>query len=113
MVGLRAGRGLPDGFRDNVIGGVLMIIIGFFVNTIFMSLYLRPKIAAQKSNVLNFYWMFIALVTGVYTFGIVGIVIGPVLIAVLKAILDAIATTDEEPIPAAALAGVPSPEGSR
>jgi predicted PurR-regulated permease PerM len=100
-------------FRDHLVGGVLMIVIGFVVNTVFMSLYLRPKIAAQKSNVLNFYWMFIALITGVYTFGIIGIVIGPVLIAILKAILDAIATTDEEPIPAAALAGMPSPTGSR
>lgn len=96
-------------FRENVVGGVLMIVIGFLVNTVFMSLYLRPKIAAERSHVLNFYWMFIALVTGVYTFGIIGIVIGPVLIAVLKAILDAIATTDERPIGAAALAGLPSP----
>lgn len=95
-------------FRDNVVGGVLMIVIGFLVNTVFMSLYLRPKIAAERSQVLNFYWMFIALVTGVYTFGIIGIVIGPVLIAVLKAILDAIATTDEQPVTAAALAGLPT-----
>ena len=100
-------------FQENVLGGVLMILIGFFVNTIFMSLYLRPKIAAERSHVLNFYWMFIALVTGVYTFGIIGIVIGPVLIAVLKAILDAIATTEETPVPAAALAGMPSPGGAR
>ena len=98
-------------FRDNVVGGVLMILIGFVVNTVFMSLYLRPKIAAERSNVLNFYWMFIALITGVYTFGIIGIVIGPVLIAVLKAILDAIATTDETPVSAAALVGLPSPAG--
>lgn len=100
-------------FQENIVGGVLMILIGFFVNTIFMSLYLRPKIAAERSQVLNFYWMFIALVTGVYTFGIIGIVIGPVLIAVLKAILDAIATTEEAPVTAAALVGVPTPGGSR
>ena len=100
-------------FRDQPIGGLAMIVIGFVVNTIFISLYLRPKIAAQRSQVLNFYWMFIALITGVYTFGIIGIVIGPVLIAILKAILDAIATTDEMPVSAAALAGLPSPTGSR
>ena len=63
-------------------------------NTIIISTYLRPKIAAAKSKVLNFYWMFIALVTGVYTFGIMGIIIGPVLIAMLKAILDAISNED-------------------
>jgi predicted PurR-regulated permease PerM len=75
-------------WRGDVLGGVLMLVIGFLGNTIFLSMYLRPKIAAQKSRVLNFYWMFIALVTGVYTFGLVGIIIGPVLIAVLKAIFD-------------------------
>ena len=57
-------------------------------NTILISTYLRPKIAAAKAHVLNFYWMFFALVTGVYTFGLMGIIIGPVLIAVLKAVLD-------------------------
>ena len=39
---------------------------------------------------LNFYWMLVALVTGVYTFGLVGILLGPMLIGLLKAILDTI-----------------------
>jgi predicted PurR-regulated permease PerM len=77
-------------WRGDVLGGVLMLLIGFVGNTMFMSMYLRPKIAAEKSQVLNFYWMFIALVTGVFTFGLMGIIIGPVLIAVLKAILDTV-----------------------
>jgi predicted PurR-regulated permease PerM len=34
--------------------------------------------------------MFIALVTGVYTFGLVGVIIGPVLIAVLKAVFETV-----------------------
>ena len=77
-------------FRDNVVGGVLMLLIGLLVNTVVLSLYLRPKIAAEKSGVLNFYWMFLALVTGVYTFGLVGIIIGPILIGVLKAVFETI-----------------------
>ena len=77
-------------FRDNVVGGVLMLLIGLLVNTVILSLYLRPKIAAEKSGVLNFYWMFLALVTGVYTFGLVGIIIGPILIGVLKAVFETI-----------------------
>lgn len=81
-------------WRGDVLGGVLMLLIGFVVNTVIISMYLRPKIAAEKSEVLNFYWMFIALVTGVYTFGLMGIIIGPVLVAVLKAILDAISEAD-------------------
>ncbi len=83
-------------FRENVVGGISMLVVGFFVNTIVMSLYLRPKIAAEKSNVLNFYWMFIALVAGVYTFGLIGIIIGPVLIGVLKAIFE---TVTGAPVP--------------
>lgn len=77
-------------FRGEVLGGIAMATIGFTVNTLFLSLYLRPKIAAEKSDVLNFYWMFLALVTGVYTFGLVGVIIGPVLIGVLKAIFETV-----------------------
>lgn len=77
-------------FRENVTGGVLMLLIGLVINTVVISMYLRPKIAAEKSGVLNFYWMFIALVTGVYTFGLVGIIIGPILIGVLKAVFETV-----------------------
>jgi predicted PurR-regulated permease PerM len=93
-------------WRGDIVGGVLMLLIGFLGNTMFLSMYLRPKIAAQRSRVLNFYWMFIALVTGVYTFGLVGIIIGPVLIAVLKAILDTLS------LPSAAVAPEAAPETS-
>lgn len=89
-------------FRDDLVGGVAMILIGLLVNTFFISLYLRPKIAAEKSGVLNFYWMFIALVTGVYTFGLAGIIIGPILIAILRAVFESIAR------PRTGAAGVPA-----
>ncbi|HEY4216177.1 MAG TPA: AI-2E family transporter [Gemmatimonadaceae bacterium] len=77
-------------FRDSPGKGLAMVLIGFFLNTIYISTFLRPKIAAQKSKVLNFYWMLVALVTGVYTFGLVGILLGPMLIGLLKAIMDTI-----------------------
>jgi putative heme transporter len=77
-------------FRDSPGEAVAMIAIGFFVNTLYISTFLRPKIAAERSRVLNFYWMLVALVTGVYTFGLVGILLGPMLIGLLKAILDTI-----------------------
>jgi predicted PurR-regulated permease PerM len=83
-----------------------MLLVGFVGNTLFISMYLRPKIAAEKSHVLNFYWMFLALVTGVYTFGLMGIIIGPVLISVLKAVLDAL--TARQPAAAAAAAVEPA-----
>jgi predicted PurR-regulated permease PerM len=77
-------------FRDAVPSAIAMIVIGTLVNTVFISTYLRPKIAAQRSKVLNFYWMFVALITGVYTFGLAGILLGPILIGLLKAIVDTV-----------------------
>lgn len=80
-------------FRDAPGQAVIMLLIGFFVNTIYISTFLRPKIAAERSKVLNFYWMLVGLVTGVYTFGLVGILLGPIVIGLLKAILDTITTS--------------------
>jgi predicted PurR-regulated permease PerM len=77
-------------FREAYGSAVLVLLIGFLGNTVFMSMYLRPKLAAKKSRVLNFYWMFIGLVTGVYTFGIVGILLGPIVIGLLKAVFDTV-----------------------
>ena len=77
-------------FRDAVGSAVAMVVIGTLVNTVFISTYLRPKIAAQRSGVLNFYWMFVGLITGVYTFGLAGILLGPILIGLLKAIVDTV-----------------------
>jgi predicted PurR-regulated permease PerM len=77
-------------FREQQIGALLMVVIGFFVNTVYISTFLRPKIAAEKSAVLNFFWMFVGLVTGVYTFGLPGILLGPILIGLLKAIIDTV-----------------------
>ncbi|MEP6729814.1 MAG: AI-2E family transporter [bacterium] len=77
-------------FRDALGSAIAMIIIGTLVNTVFISTYLRPKIAADRSRVLNFYWMFVALITGVYTFGLAGILLGPMLIGLLKAIVDTV-----------------------
>ena len=77
-------------FRNAPGQAIAMLLIGFFVNTVYISTFLRPKIAAERSRVLNFYWMFVGLVTGVYTFGLVGILLGPILIGLLKAIFDTV-----------------------
>ena len=80
-------------FRDAPGAALVVIFVGFVVNTLFISTYLRPKLAAERSRVLNFYWMFVGLVTGVYTFGIAGILLGPILIGMLKAIIDTVTTS--------------------
>jgi predicted PurR-regulated permease PerM len=75
-------------FGNSWVSALIVLLVGFFGNTLFISLYVRPKIAAEKSRVLDFFWMFVGLVTGVYTFGIAGILLGPVIIGMLKATLD-------------------------
>jgi predicted PurR-regulated permease PerM len=80
-------------FRDSPGAAVAMLAIGFFINTLYITTYLRPKLAAERSKVLNFYWMFVGLVTGVFTFGLAGILLGPILIGLLKAIIDTVTTT--------------------
>jgi predicted PurR-regulated permease PerM len=79
-------------FAHNTIGAVVVLLVGFFVNTIFISTYLRPKLAAERSGVLDFYWMLVALITGVYTFGLPGILLGPILIGLLKGVVDTVST---------------------
>ena len=81
-------------FQGSPVKAVIMVVVGFGFNTLYVSTFLRPKIAAERSKVLNFYWMLVGLVTGVYTFGLVGILLGPILIGLLKAILDTITETD-------------------
>jgi predicted PurR-regulated permease PerM len=56
--------------------------------TICSSLILRPKLAARSAERFNFYWMLVGLVTGVYAFGIPGIVLGPAILGFAKAIMD-------------------------
>ena len=99
-------------FRSAPTSALLMLVTGFAVNTLFISMYLRPKIAADRSRVLNFYWMLVGLVTGVYTFGLSGILLGPVLIGLLKAVVDTVTTRanwrfvdpdDQDAMPAGAL----------
>ena len=77
-------------FRDSPGQAVALFVTGLLVNTLYISNYLRPKIAAEKSRVLNFYWMLVGLVTGVYTFGLMGVILGPIVISLLKAVIDTI-----------------------
>jgi predicted PurR-regulated permease PerM len=79
-------------FRDAPGQALAMIVIGVLFNTVFVSMYLRPTLAATKSRVLNFYWMFVGLVTGVYAFGLAGVLLGPLLIGLLKAVIDTVTT---------------------
>ena len=79
-------------FRDAPGQAIVMVVVGTVFNTVFISMYVRPKLAAAKSRVLNFYWMFVGLVTGVYAFGLAGVLLGPLLIGLLKAVIDTVTT---------------------
>jgi predicted PurR-regulated permease PerM len=84
-------------FRDATVPAIVVLLVGFVVNTLFISTYLRPKLAATRSRVLNFYWMFIGIVTGVYAFGLPGVVLGPALIGLLKALVDTVTGPESWP----------------
>ncbi|HKP72024.1 MAG TPA: AI-2E family transporter [Pyrinomonadaceae bacterium] len=74
-------------FRNDPLGASVYLVIGIMM-TLGSSLLLRPRVASSGTNRFNFYWMFLTLVAGVYTFGIPGIVLGPAIIGFVKAILD-------------------------
>ncbi len=92
---------LPTGvyllvFQDSPAKAALMVGLSAVLCTGVISMYLRPKIAAGHSKVLDFYWMFLGLVAGVFAFGLPGIVAGPLVIALLKAMLDTIVSARED-----------------
>lgn len=74
-------------FRNDPVGASVYLGIGIMM-TIGSSLLLRPRVAASGAGRFNFYWMFLALIAGVYTFGIPGIVLGPAIVGFLKAVSD-------------------------
>ena len=79
-------------FEDAPVRAAIMVGVGFGASTVLLSLWLRPRLGADRSHVLNFYWMFIGLVAGALTFGPAGLLVGPLLIGVLKAALDTLRT---------------------
>jgi predicted PurR-regulated permease PerM len=56
--------------------------------TLGSSLILRPRLASASAHRFSFYWMLLALVAGVYVFGIPGIVLGPAILGFVKAVAD-------------------------
>ncbi len=74
-------------FRDAPGAAAAYFIIGVLM-TIGSSLVLRPLLASKQSGGFNFYWMLVALVAGVYVFGIPGIMLGPAILGFAKAVLD-------------------------
>jgi predicted PurR-regulated permease PerM len=77
-------------FQDAPWEALAMAGLAAVGNTLVLSLIVRPKLAAGRSHVLDFYWMFIGLVAGVYAFGVPGIVLGPIIVGTLKAVFDTI-----------------------
>jgi len=74
-------------FRNDPTAAAVYLSIGIMM-TLGSSLLLRPRVAASGARRFNFYWMFLALIAGVYTFGISGIVLGPAIIGFVKAVTD-------------------------
>ncbi|HEX8746956.1 MAG TPA: AI-2E family transporter [Pyrinomonadaceae bacterium] len=76
-------------FRHEPVNASIYLAIGIAL-TICSSLLLRPKLASAGARRFSFYWMLLALVSGVYVFGIPGIVLGPAILGFVKAVADTI-----------------------
>ena len=77
-------------FQHNPTAAAIYLSIGLAL-TISSSLLLRPRLAAMGAGRFNFYWMLVALVAGVFAFGIPGIVLGPAILGFAKAIVETLA----------------------
>jgi predicted PurR-regulated permease PerM len=76
-------------FRHEPTSALVYFLIGVGL-TIASTLVIRPRLAASGARGFNFYWMLVALVAGVYTFGIPGIVLGPAILGFVKAVADTV-----------------------
>lgn len=74
-------------FRDAPISASVYLGVGVLI-TLGSSLLLRPRLASASAQRFSFYWMLVALVAGVYVFGIPGIVLGPAILGFVKAVAD-------------------------
>jgi predicted PurR-regulated permease PerM len=76
-------------FRDAPTSAAVYLAVGVAL-TVTSSLVIRPRLAALGSGRFNFYWMLVALVAGVFTFGVPGVVLGPAILGFSKAVLDSL-----------------------
>jgi predicted PurR-regulated permease PerM len=76
-------------FRHEPTSALVYFLIGIGL-TIASTLIIRPRLAASGARGFNFYWMLVALVAGVYAFGIPGIVLGPAILGFVKAVADTV-----------------------
>jgi predicted PurR-regulated permease PerM len=76
-------------FRHDPRGAAIYLLVGVAI-TLASTLFIRPRLAARGARRFNFYWMLVALVAGVYAFGIPGIVLGPAILGFVKAVADTV-----------------------
>ena len=74
-------------FRNAPTSAATYLVVGIMM-TLGSSVFLRPKLASAGARRFNFYWMLVALVAGVYVFGIAGVVLGPAILGFVKAVAD-------------------------
>ncbi len=74
-------------FQHRPRAALAYLLIGF-VMTLCSSLIVRPRLAVLGAGRFNFYWMLLSLITGVFAFGIPGIVLGPAILGFSKAVFD-------------------------
>ncbi len=66
--------------------------------------FLRPKLVGEKTK-LHELFIFFSVLGGLQVFGVLGLIIGPVVLAIAIALLDVVRHADRPPAP-------PRPEGT-
>ncbi|HEX8846998.1 MAG TPA: AI-2E family transporter [Pyrinomonadaceae bacterium] len=74
-------------FHNDPVAAAIYLSLGVAM-TLGSSLLLRPKLASAGARRFNFYWMLVALVAGVYAFGVSGVVLGPAILGFVRAVVD-------------------------
>lgn len=74
-------------FAHAPVSALIYLLVGVAL-TISSSLLIRPRLASSGTQHFNFYWMLVALVAGVYSFGIPGIVLGPAILGFARAVIE-------------------------
>ncbi|MDD5178185.1 MAG: AI-2E family transporter [Candidatus Nanoarchaeia archaeon] len=73
--------------KGNVTGGILLTVVCFILLYILLDLIIKPKILGDKSNI-HPALVLVGGFGGVFLFGFIGIILGPLILALLELLVD-------------------------
>jgi predicted PurR-regulated permease PerM len=79
--------------QDRILAAIFIIIFAFIVG--FLDNFLRPYLMKGKSE-LNFFWIFLAIFSGLFQFGVIGTIIVPIAFTIFYSCLKDMDPTSEK-----------------